>query len=310
MNLCLVPAENRIKIVPSERLNGRLDVLSLLQSGTAQAGAASSLTLNTLASALQDVYSGLGATVQITSGTGAGQERNVVSSRKNLLRFSQGFGNAVVWTNYRCTVSLNSATAPDGTTTAAKIIDDLTASNTHRNAQNGSLCATGLVTFSAYVKAAEYSFAQIDVSDNISGDIFVMINLSTGALTALGKSGTWGVPTATSTDVGNGWWRITITAMKNSGSNANINVASSNSSTTPVHNGNGTSGIYAWGYQLELGLVATPYIHTEANAAVGVAVDVPWTTQPDATSNYLLQLLTSASRRSRVPAENRLYMVH
>jgi len=61
-----------------------------------------------------------------------------------------------------------------------------------------------------------------------------------------------------------------------------------NDSNQQLFVGDGVSGVEICGIQFETGGVATEYIRTEATAAVGAAVDVPWTTMPDSTSTYAL----------------------
>ena len=63
--------------------------------------------------------------------------------------------------------------------------------------------------------------------------------------------------TATATNVGNGWWRIALSGSCLANSTCRINISSDNSGST--FTGNGTSGIFVWGAQLELGSTATTY---------------------------------------------------
>lgn len=58
---------------------------------TAQAATPTSLTLSTIASAVADVYKN--TLVNITGGAGAGQERTVLTSRKNLVNYSNFFNS-------------------------------------------------------------------------------------------------------------------------------------------------------------------------------------------------------------------------
>lgn len=240
-------------------------------SGTAQAGAVSSLTLNTLASAIADAYKYM--QVHILSGTGAGQERNVVSSRKNLLKYSQSFDNAAWTKNVGVTVSPNVAIAPDGTLTADKIIEPATTleHGLYQNVAN----AAGMVTVFCYAKAAERNWVQ--VFDG-SGAHRAWFNLATGVVGTVN-----GGATCSMVPAGNGWYQC-IFALSESAGAAYLQCSMATGNGVTSYLGDGTSGLYLWGGQVCPDLV--PYIHTEANAAVGVAVDVPWVTQPDATSAY------------------------
>jgi hypothetical protein len=67
------------------------------------------------------------------------------------------------------------------------------------------------------------------------------------------------------TPVGNGWYRCTVsrTALASSGAYWQINMATADNSLN--FTGNGFSGIYIWGAQLEAGSFATSYIPTVAS---------------------------------------------
>lgn len=260
-------------------------------SGTAQAGAPDSLTLNTLASEIADAYKYMQA--HILSGTGAGQERNVVTSRKNLHPYSQSLDNAA-WNNAagNVTVSPNVIAAPDGTMTADQLIE--TTNNNFHCVYNLASASAGMLCGSVYLKQGtrRYGVAQI-YADGATLRYAVLIDLQTGLFVA---SNSLGSPAGTGyviTDCGNGWYRVALTILSVLGGTAGTIAANSNSATPsawgsslPLYAGDGVSGIYAWGIQLETGAAATAYIHTEAAAAVGVAVATPFNPLPDATSVY------------------------
>ena len=192
-------------------------------------------------------------------------------------------------------------TAPDGTTTADKLIED-TANITHEARQSVSVAATSH-TYSAYLKAGERSFAMLFVNTLNVGTVF---NLSNG--TTAGNAG-FSAPTAASiTSVGNGWYRCSITVAATAAS-LSFRIYIMQNSTTYSYTGNGTSGILVWGAQLEPVTYQTApstYVATTASAYYGPRFDYdPVTLAPkgllieEARTNLMLQSQTLQTTWSR-----------
>lgn len=238
---------------------------SLVQSGVAQAATSQSLTLSTSADVVADAYKK--KVVRLTSGAGAVQERNVVTSRKNGLRYSQSFANAV-HNKVNSSISENVAIAPDGTLTADKLIES-TAATTYHYLQLDlySFVAGVPCTQSIYLKAGERTTGYLQMPSAAPPYPTVNFNLTNGTIT-----GSSGGAVGAITSVGNGWYRVSITATPTITASARNVVVLQNTTYT----GDGVSGYYLWGSQFEDGSSASEYIHTEASAAVGVAVDAEW----------------------------------
>ena len=166
----------------------------------------------------------------------------------NLLTFTQEFDNAA-WFKTATTVTANATAAPDGTLTADKLVEN-TATAQHILARTENV-ASAPVTFSVYAKAAERSWISLYIGAVNTSAFF---NLATGVVGTVQAS-----VTASITSVGNGWYLCSITA-SSSGSGAltrGIYLANADNSTT--YTGDGTSGLFVWGAQLELGSTATTY---------------------------------------------------
>jgi len=199
--------------------------------------------------------------------------RTVAKAEENLLLRSQEFDNAA-WLKNNVTVTANATTAPDGTSTAEKLNED-DATSAHVINQLLTLLAAPY-TSSVYLKASERSFALFSLS-TVTG---VSVNLTTGAVTsAVGSPAN-----ITSTDAGNGWWRVSFTFTPSAG-NTNLNIYSSTDGVWANRSFAGTvgSGIFLWGAQLEQRSSVTAY--------------TPTTTQP--ITNYIPVLQTAAAGVAR-----------
>jgi hypothetical protein len=213
----------------------------------------------------------IGATTPSTvnATTITGQTGQLNGTGQNLYIFSEQFNNAAWTTNaLNVTVTANDTTAPDGTLTADKIIPTAV-SGLHLTRQFLTVVSGITYTQSIYAKASEYNVLQITLSTGFDGggQLFRNILLSTGTL----GNGTLG---ATVTSVGNSWYKIdvttTATASVTNGARLNLNILNADTaSANPSYTGDGTSGLFLWGAQLELGSTANTYIPTTTTAVYG-----------------------------------------
>ena len=169
----------------------------------------------------------------------------------NLLTYSEDFANGN-WVKNEATISSNIATAPNGTTTADKLIEN-TANDSHHVYQNAT--ANGVNTFSFYAKKGERTFVYAYADSVGQGKCF---NLTSGTL---GVNIISAPINATIESVGNDWFRCTITVSITSASALRIGLCSADGTFSYL--GNGTSGAYIWGAQLVEGTNALPYQKTE-----------------------------------------------
>jgi hypothetical protein len=181
---------------------------------------------------------------------------------QNLLLRSQEFENAA-WEGLAGsaeTIAANSEIAPDGTLTADRCT---VLSSTSGRYQTITLAAAGQITCSLFIKAGSTgTWARIGFFDTavVTNQARCWVNMLTGAIGTVSTVGSgWSNATASSTPVGNGWYRISLTATSTATAISVINTAADADNSTSRTIGQNR---IIWGAQLNTGATAQPYYAT------------------------------------------------
>jgi hypothetical protein len=176
----------------------------------------------------------------------------VEPQRTNLALRSQEFDNAA-WSKINATVTANTIVSPDGTQNADKFVEN-NGTGTKWIYNVPTVISGSAYTYSIFAKKGERDFIYINGYSN--GNFRAWFNLNTGTIGATDA----GV-SAKIENYGNGWYKCSVTFTAAIGVQFYL-LGVSNANNVENYTGDGTSGIYIWGAQNELGSNATSYIPT------------------------------------------------
>ena len=184
------------------------------------------------------------------------------AQEQNLLQYSEAIDDSY-WNKIRTTVTANAIEAPDGTVTAELLAEDSSANQTHVVRQN---TVTDIpqtegksYAFSGYVKAGGRNRVRIRFEHAAHQ---ADLRLDDGTFTNNGFD------SVTLTDVGNGWFRFVAVETADSRQPL-VQIMLVNDSGQSTYTGDGSSGVYVWGLQLEVGTASDTYHRTEGQIYLG-----------------------------------------
>jgi hypothetical protein len=231
------------------------------------------LSLNFLAGAPLDSRITFSRTTNATLVDSTGR---VTYAPNNLATYSQEPSNAA-WNKTRASITADVMTAPDGTLTGDKLVEDTSATNTHRTSVAAiSMTAGASYTWSIFLKAGERTSAVVAMHSSSAGNAFTtnplfFVDLLTGAITGVSAS----VTASSAVLVTDGWWRVSVSATATL-TTTNTPTVFTAVGGTNAYTGDGVSGLFIWGAQFEAVTYQTlpsTYVQTVASAYYGPRFD-------------------------------------
>jgi hypothetical protein len=177
----------------------------------------------------------------------------IEEARTNSALRNAEFDNAI-WVTTGASVTPNVINSPAGTLTMDKLVESAT-SGAHRINQNTALAPTTQSVFSVYAKAGERTRIVVEINDSVSSGLYAVFDLTNGVLLT---SAAYGTASATVTagivPAGGGIYRCYVSGIAaSSGTTTQAKINPSDASNSGNYPGDGISGIYIWGAQLEAG---------------------------------------------------------
>ncbi len=180
------------------------------------------------------------------------------------------------WAKSQVTVTADADVAPDGTTTMDKIVESA-ASSLHNVSRSLSVVAGTTYVLTAFAKAGERTWLCLSFgATGFGATSRAYFDLTNGVLGTAGAGITSHIES-----VGGGIYRCTAIMTATASAASNFNLELSTNGSTVNYAGDGTSGLFVWGVNVNTSDCSTAYIQTVAAAATRAA-DVVSTTNPRA----------------------------
>jgi hypothetical protein len=197
-----------------------------------------------------DVSGSGNAAMQATS-----TARPVLTARKNLLTYSEQFDNAA-WTKDNSTVSVNSAIAPDGTTSADTITSN--SASEAKVVQYKSVASYTTYTATVFVKkdSNESRFTEFYLRTEAGAyqEIYFQLNTKTGASVIRYQNGSASKNVESYGD----YWRVSATLTNTTDSTMLFGIRPAATNSIGTYNPQ-VGSVTVYGAQVEIGAVATSY---------------------------------------------------
>ena len=184
----------------------------------------------------------------------------------NLIPYSEDFSE---WTNTRSSDSIG-FTSPNGTNNATLLITESDSASNNKYIQSDlfNISSGAKITGSVFLKANQLNWARVIlVNSSLNKSIDCFFNLESGVVGTSSATGSSTVSSTSIEDYGNGWFRCNIVGDLDTSTNCRMRCYLADGDNDSSVYGDGTSGIYIYGAQIEQQSYATSYIPTSGASA-------------------------------------------
>jgi parallel beta-helix repeat protein len=199
---------------------------------------------------------------------------SVEAAGTNLYSYSGQFDNAV-WSKSATSITPNATIGPNGATVAAFLREDSTTAAHEIRTPSVSLTAGTTYTQSVFAKAGSRRYLRVGFSSVFGGsNNYAVFDLQVGSVAFTGS----GIASTAIQAVANGFYRCSVTFGATISASGTNYIGLQPDSTTTSYAGDGNSGMYIWGAQLEVGSSPTSYIPSSltftSRGSTGTYVDL------------------------------------
>ena len=173
--------------------------------------------------------------------------------RRNLIQYSEDFSQSY-WTKTGSSVA-SGFISPSGDLTAFKLVESATTA-AHKINTGYTFAAGTSYSLSVYLKMEENRYVQLTSGNTVVWGANSIFDLQNGVISSL-ISGTSNI-----TALADGWYKCTISGTAGISTFTDVSIFGNTDGTTSqeTYTGDGASGFYIWGAQLEQGSYPTSYI--------------------------------------------------
>jgi hypothetical protein len=227
---------------------------------------------------------------RVTTATYIHPTTNLVTvAGSNVLPVSEDF--STLWTATSSQISVNQTTAPDGSNTADLFtVGPASDGNVLHHIQSaatstGNLNVNQVYTSSVYVKQNSNTWISLAMVGKNGTSNNCYFNTTTGAIGTC----TVGVISKTSTDVGSGWYRFSVSASLGSGgATVNTRIYLGENDNDWTWTGNNTNSVYVWGAQMNSGPDLAPYVKTTGDHSAIARIEEGGYLSENTRTNFIL----------------------
>jgi len=178
-------------------------------------------------------------------------------ARTNVITYSEDFSNSS-WSKGNSSITSDSIISPDGSLNADKLTADSSNSTHYIDTSSISFTSGVSYTVSIFVKDNNKNLV-IQGSGSVTANAFASFDLKDGFI--INES----VGTGIIKNFGNGWYRCSLT-FTSAATTSGVITFLMGETRNDSYQGDGTSGVYIYGAQLEVGSYPTSYIPTSGQS--------------------------------------------